>query len=192
MTQPARRAPETSRPPVLRSRTRQESPRSVSWLMARWLVVKTEGLWEVFDFQGEIGASSSVLMSRQCLLVSSFFFFLIAVLGLCCCVGSSLVAASRRYPPVVVCGLLITVAFHCGAQNPVSTGSGSCDTWAHRLSSYGTWAWLLRGMWNPPRSGINPVSPALACGLYHWATRDAALLSLFESIILENGSLKHR
>ena len=36
----------------------------------------------------------------------------------------------------------------------------------HRLSSYGAWAWLLRGMRNPPRSGAKPVSPPLACGLF--------------------------
>ena len=31
-----------------------------------------------------------------------------------------------------------------------------------RLSSCGSWAQLLRGMWDPPRPGHEPVSPALA------------------------------
>ena len=31
-----------------------------------------------------------------------------------------------------------------------------------RLSSCGAWAQLLRGMWDPPRPGLEPVSPALA------------------------------
>ena len=31
-----------------------------------------------------------------------------------------------------------------------------------RLSNCGTWAQLLRGMWDPPRAGLEPVSPALA------------------------------
>ena len=31
-----------------------------------------------------------------------------------------------------------------------------------RLSSYGSRAQLLRGMWDPPRPGLEPVSPALA------------------------------
>ena len=31
-----------------------------------------------------------------------------------------------------------------------------------RLSNCGTWAQLLRGMWDPPRPGLEPVSPALA------------------------------
>ena len=33
-----------------------------------------------------------------------------------------------------------------------------------RLSSCGSWAQLLRGMWDPPRPGLEPVSPALAGG----------------------------
>ena len=32
----------------------------------------------------------------------------------------------------------------------------------HRLSSCGSRAQLLRGMWDPPRPGLEPVSPALA------------------------------
>ena len=32
----------------------------------------------------------------------------------------------------------------------------------HRLSNCGSQAQLLRGMWNPPRPGLEPVSPALA------------------------------
>ena len=34
-----------------------------------------------------------------------------------------------------------------------------------RLSSCGSWAQLLRGMWDLPRPGLEPVSPALAGGL---------------------------
>ena len=32
----------------------------------------------------------------------------------------------------------------------------------HRLSNCGSRAQLLRGMWDPPRPGLKPVSPALA------------------------------
>ena len=32
----------------------------------------------------------------------------------------------------------------------------------HRLSNCGSQAQLLRGMWDPPRPGLEPVSPALA------------------------------
>ena len=31
-----------------------------------------------------------------------------------------------------------------------------------RLSNCGSWAWLLRGMWDLPRPGLESVSPALA------------------------------
>ena len=34
----------------------------------------------------------------------------------------------------------------------------------HRLSSCGMWALLLRGMWDLPGPGLEPVSPALAGG----------------------------
>ena len=32
----------------------------------------------------------------------------------------------------------------------------------HRLSSCGTWVWLLRSMWDLPRPGIEPMFPVLA------------------------------
>ena len=46
------------------------------------------------------------------------------------------------------------------------TGFSSYGTWVleRRLSSCGTWALLLRGMWDLPRPGIKPESPALAGG----------------------------
>ena len=37
-----------------------------------------------------------------------------------------------------------------------STGSGRAG-----FSGCGAWAWLLRGMWDLPRPGLKPVSPAL-------------------------------
>ena len=35
---------------------------------------------------------------------------------------------------------------------------------ARELSSCGAWAQLPRGMWNLPRRGLEPMSPALAGG----------------------------
>ena len=45
-------------------------------------------------------------------------------------------------------------------------GFSSCGLWAleRRLSSCGTRALLLRSMWDLPRPGIEPMSPALAGG----------------------------
>ena len=42
-----------------------------------------------------------------------------------------------------------------------SHGSGALE---HRLSNHGTQVYLLRGMWSLPKSGIEPMSPALAGG----------------------------
>ena len=48
----------------------------------------------------------------------------------------------------------------------VARGLSSCGSQAveHRLSRCGSWAQLLRGMWDLPGPGIEPVSPALAGG----------------------------
>ena len=62
----------------------------------------------------------------------------------------------------------------CGAQAlgawasaVVARGLSSCGSRALecRLSSCGTWASLLRSMWDLPGPGLKPVSPALAGGL---------------------------
>ena len=56
----------------------------------------------------------------------------------------------------------------CGAQASVvvACGLGSCGLWALEcsLSSCGTRAYLLHGMKNLPRPGLEPVSTALAGG----------------------------
>ena len=54
----------------------------------------------------------------------------------------------------------------CGTQALGHVGFSSCGSRAleHRISSCGTWALLLRGMWDLPRPRIEPVSPALASG----------------------------
>ena len=44
---------------------------------------------------------------------------------------------------------------HCGSQ-----------ALEHRLDSCGTWAELLLGMWDLPRPGIKPMSPAVAGGFF--------------------------
>ena len=75
---------------------------------------------------------------------------------------------------VAVHGLLIAVASLCcraralgaWASVVVTRGLSSCGSRAleRRLSSCGARAWLLRDMWDLPRPGIEPVSPALAGG----------------------------
>ena len=55
---------------------------------------------------------------------------------------------------------------HCG------TGLSGCGSLAlePRLSSRGTWAWLLQSMWHLPGSGVKPMSPALAGGFFTTST----------------------
>ena len=80
-----------------------------------------------------------------------------------------------------MCGLfqlwfLIAVAFLTvepglsGTQTEAAAARGlsSCGSRAseHTLNICSTWAWLLCGMWDPPGSGIEPVSPALANGFF--------------------------
>ena len=52
------------------------------------------------------------------------------------------------------------------ASVAVARGLSSCGSWTveHRLSSCGAWAQLLHGMWDLPRPGLEPVSPALTGG----------------------------
>ena len=66
--------------------------------------------------------------------------------------GLSLVAASGGPLFIAVCRPL-TVAASLVAEHGLQT----C-----RLSSCGSRAQLLRGMWDLPRPGLEPVSPALA------------------------------
>ena len=68
----------------------------------------------------------------------------------------SLVSASWGYPLVKVHRLLIAVP-SLAAEH----GLQAC-----RLSSRSTRALLIHGMWNLPRPGIEPMSPALAGGFF--------------------------
>ena len=67
--------------------------------------------------------------------------------------GLSLVAASGGHSLLRCTGLPLTVAASLVAEHRLQT---------RRLSSRGSGAQLLRGMWDLPRPGLEPVSPALA------------------------------
>ena len=94
----------------------------------------------------------------------SFFFFFLKVcifffffnLWLCWVFvsvrGLSLVAASGGHSSSRCAGLL-TIAASLVAEHRLQT---------RRLSNYGSRAQLLCGMWDLPRPGLEPVSPALA------------------------------
>ena len=75
-----------------------------------------------------------------------------AVLGLRFCVRAFSGCGERGPLSIAVRGPL-TVAASLVAEHRLQM---------HRLSSCGSRAQLLRGMWDLPRPGLEPVSPALA------------------------------
>ena len=121
------------------------------------------------------------------LALLSFFYFLtllfifLAALGLCCCMQAFSSCGERGLLFIALHGLLIVVASlvaehglqahglqqlqHAGSV-VVARGLSSCGSRAleHRLSSCGAQVQLLRGMWDLPRPGVEPVSLALTGG----------------------------
>ena len=75
-----------------------------------------------------------------------------AVLGLRFC-ARAFSSCSKRGPLFIAVRGPLTIAASLVAEHQLQT---------RRLSSCGSWAQLLHGMWDPPRPGLEPVSPALA------------------------------
>ena len=93
----------------------------------------------------------------QPILFFFFFFFnfiylFLAVLGLHCC-ARAFSCCGERGPLFIAVHGPLTVAASFVADHRLQT---------RRLSSCGSRAQLLRGMWDLPRPGLEPVSPALA------------------------------
>ena len=91
------------------------------------------------------------------LIFSAFFFFFFfylftAVLGLRFC-ARAFSSCGKRGPLFIAVRGPFTVVASLVAEHRLQT---------RRLSSCGSRAQLLRGMWDPPRPGLEPVSPALA------------------------------
>ena len=80
--------------------------------------------------------------------------------------GLSLVAASWGYSWLRCMGFSLQWLLLLRGMGSRCGGFSSCGSWAleRRLSSCGSRAQLLHGMWDLPRPGIEPVSPALAGG----------------------------
>ena len=93
-------------------------------------------------------------------------------------VGHSLVVMCR----LLIVGVASLVADHrlqaTQASVAAACGISSCVSWAleHGINSCGTWVQLLHGIWDPPESKIEPVSPALAGRFF--TPREARSLSL--------------
>ena len=93
-----------------------------------------------------------------------FIYFRLRWVFIAVC-GLSLVVVSGGYSSLRCAGFLLRwlLLWSTGSR---CTGFSSCGTWAleHGLSSCGARAQLLRGMWDLPGPGLEPVSPALAGG----------------------------
>ena len=96
-----------------------------------------------------------------------------AALGLGCCTwalvaahGLSLVAVSRGHSSLRCVGFSLRWLLSLRRTGSRRVGFSSCGSRAleRRLSSCGTRALLLCGMWDLPGPGIESVSPALAGG----------------------------
>ena len=107
------------------------------------------------------------------LLALLLLLFIFGCIDLGCFLGFSLFVVSRGSSSVVVRGLLIVVAslvlaWVLGLQLLWQGGSVVSAPWApeHMLSTCGARISLLCSMWDLLRPGIEPVSPALAGGLF--------------------------
>ena len=81
-----------------------------------------------------------------------FIYLFLAVLGLRFC-ARAFSSCGERGPLFIAVRGPLTVAASPVAEHRLQT---------RRLSSCGSWAQLLRGMWDLPRPGLEPVSPASA------------------------------
>ena len=121
--------------------------------------------------------SAAISQRLMCAILSFFFFYIIPLLLFIYlvsllvsfgCVGSSLLCAG--FLQLQRAGATLC----CGAWAPHCSGFSCCRAWslgtrasvvvARRPSSCGTRAQLLRGMWDLPRPGLVPMSPAMAGG----------------------------
>ena len=85
----------------------------------------------------------------------TFIYLVLAVLGLRFCTRA-LSSCGEWGPPLIAVHRPLTVAASPVAEHRLQT---------RRLSTCGPRAQLLRGMWDLPRPGLEPASPALAGGL---------------------------
>ena len=85
-------------------------------------------------------------------LIIIYLFIYLAVLGLRFCARASS-SCGKRGPLFIAVRGPLTIAASLVAEHRLQT---------RRLSSCGSRAQLLRGMWDLPRPGLEPFSPALA------------------------------
>ena len=82
----------------------------------------------------------------------NFIYLFMAVLSFRFC-ARTFSSCGKRGPLFIVVHGPLTIAASLVAEHRLQM---------HRLSNCGSWAQLLRGMWDLPRPGLKPTSPALA------------------------------
>ena len=113
-----------------------------------------------------------------------FFFFLnfiylfLAVLGLRFC-ARAFSSCGKWGPLFIAVREPLTIAASLVEEHRLQT---------RRLSSCGAWAQLLRGMWDLPRPGLEPVSPELAGRFSTTAPPGKPTSFLFSSRLLRQWS----
>ena len=122
-----------------------------------------------------------------------FAFYFLVALGLRCCAWAFSSCGERGLLFIAVHGLLIAVASLVVEHGLQACGLSSCGSRAleRRLGSCGTWAQLLRGMWDLPGLGLEPVSPALAGGFLTTAPPGKSLYQVLVTVPLQVDFLKH-
>ena len=111
----------------------------------------------------------------------NLFIYLLAALGLCCCTRAFSSCGEWGLPFVEMRGLLLAVA-SLAVEHGLQVRRLSSYGWRdleHRLSSCGTRAQLLRGMWDLPGPGVEPMSPALEGGFLTTAPPGKSLYADF-------------
>ena len=85
-------------------------------------------------------------------------------------------SCSERGPLFIVVRGPLTIVASLVAEHKLQT---------RRLSSCGSRAQPLRGMWDPPRPGLEPVSPALAGGFSTTAAPGKPRISSYNHFLLQ-------
>ena len=107
------------------------------------------------------------------LFICLFVYLFLAVLGLRCCAWAFSSCGERGYSSLRCMGFSLRwllLLQSTGSRHAGFSSGGSwaqqCGSWAleRRLSSCGTQAQLLHGLWDLLRPGLKPMSPALAGG----------------------------
>ena len=102
-----------------------------------------------------------------------------------CWVGATLVAALSL-------SLRQLVLLWSRGSGACGLSSGGAQALEHRLSTTGAWAYLLLGMWDLPRSGIEPVSPASAGRFFTTETPGKPSKTLLNIIIRKQFNLEQQ